>query len=90
MEIGNSQIEIIKENCYAEGLRTQLLSKNHFQKFESRFSFRTFVESGYSPKNAQNYKLNCKIIICIVNSDCQINQKCPIKHGFNYSLFGYQ
>ena len=84
-----SVIPIIKENCYSDILRAQLLNPDdhHVQSNESMFKFKTFaVKSDHS---SSSYIMSCKVRMCSkAVGNCHINPICQ-PSGYQYSLFGH-
>ena len=42
VEIGDTALEIVKENCYSAAVSASLISPGHLQRKRSRFQFKSF------------------------------------------------
>ena len=92
---GVNVVEIIKENCYAEGAHVTLRntgSEKWLQAEKSRFSFTVFTTRPRS--TSVDVNLICKLKFCLLSDNrCKIHKttaECPLVPGYNYTPVGYR
>ena len=86
VDTANNSIPLVDSNCFSETLHAQLISPDHLNSNQVRFSFKSFTVR--SSVLGSKSTIRCGIKLCVLNPmSCQINTdtaNCPTTSGDVY------
>ena len=92
VDINDSQIAIIKQNCYLKTIGSRLESKKHVQSTTSSFSFNSFTTTDTVLTVFQKETIHCTIRMCLTGrcslTPLEVCETLDVFDGLEYSFDG--